>query len=50
MKRFIKSLWENKVFRTVLDTLAVFLILLVVFLYFVMADISKAPTFIYSQF
>lgn len=50
MKRFIKNLWANKVFRTVLDALVVCLILLAVFVYFVAADISQAPTFIYSQF
>ncbi len=50
MKRFIMNLLGNEKVRLVGLVLGTFLICMLTLLYFLQADISQAPQFVYSQF
>lgn len=50
MKRFIMNLRQNKTARLVGWALGTFLVCMLLLLYFLQADISQAPEFVYSQF
>lgn len=50
MKSFINDLLSKNYLGSILCGIVVWGILSVLFMYFLEIDISKAPTFIYSQF
>ena len=50
MKNFINGLRIKKCSEVIVYAILTWIILSIVFMYFLNADISKAPEFIYSQF
>lgn len=50
MKHYIKNLKNNDKAKECGYALATFIIIITIVLYFINANISNAPTFIYSQF
>lgn len=46
----VKKLEKNPRLQFALQTLGFYVLLMILFLYFMLADLSTAPKFVYSQF